>query len=523
MRGSFNVAALLVAWCVCAFAQVQEAAPAPRFTIETFLVEGNTLLSGDEIERIVAPFRGPNRDFGDVQQALERLQDAYVAHGYSAVRVLIPEQDLVAGKVRLQVIEARLHDVKVEGNQFFDEANVRASLPALKRGEPPNTRRIAEDVQLANENPAKQANVVLQATDTPGEADAVVRVVDFKPTRYTLSLDNTGNPQTGNLRLGFGFQHANVLNRDQVLTAQFITSPTNANNVKVYGAGYHVPVYSWAGSVDVFAGYSDVNSGTIQDLFTVSGKGTILGARYNQILPRVGSYEQKLGFGLDYRDFHQNVALVGTTTTLVPDITIRPWSVSYTGRLSQVGNDLAVIASFSQNIPGGVDGGATAFAAQRVGAPARYKIWRAAGVWSHALGKDYLFRLAANAQFTDDPLVIGEQFGMGGQDSVRGFYEREVSTDTGYRLSAELHGPEIGERLGADWRGHVLGFIDMAHGKDESPPRSNEEGLASVGLGLRLFQGRSIAVRADWALVTNPSGGRPNNHNRLHFALAYSF
>lgn len=523
MRWSLNLAALLLAWCACALAQVQEAPPAPRFDIARFNVVGNTLLPQPQVDAIVAPFAGKSRDFGDVQRALEALQDAYVERGFTAVRVVIPEQDLHGGEVRLQVIEARLRNVTVEGNKFFGESNVRAALPALKAGEAPNTKRIGENVQLSNENPAKQVNVVLQATDVPGQADAVVRVTDYKPTRYTLSLDNTGTPQTGNLRLGFGFQHANVADRDQVLTAQFITSPTNVNNVKIYGAGYHAPVYSWGGSVDVFAGYSDVNSGTVGDLFTVSGKGTILGARYNHILPRFGAYEQKLGFGLDYRDFHQNVALVGTNTTLVPDITIKPWSISYSGRLSQVGNDLAFLASFSQNLPGGSDGGATAFQAQRVNAPSRYKIWRAAGVWSYALPQDYLLRLAANLQYTDDPLVIGEQFGMGGQDSVRGFYEREVSNDNGYRLSTEVYGPDLGQHLGADWRARALGFIDLAHGRDVAPVRSNQEGLSSIGLGLRLNQGRSLSLRADWAIVTNASAGRPNNHDRFHFAIAYSF
>jgi hemolysin activation/secretion protein len=147
----FAFAILALAWNGFAFAQ---APVAPRFEIQRFIVEGNTLLPQSKIDGIVAPFTGAGRDFGDVQRALEALQEAYLARGFTAVRVLVPEQDIKAGTVRLQVIEARIESIRVENNKHFSEANVRASLPSLKEGSSPNTHAISENVQLVNENPA---------------------------------------------------------------------------------------------------------------------------------------------------------------------------------------------------------------------------------------------------------------------------------------------------------------------------------------------------------------------------------
>jgi hemolysin activation/secretion protein len=39
---------------------------APRFEIARFAVEGNTLLTQQEIDRAVAPHVGANKDFGDI-------------------------------------------------------------------------------------------------------------------------------------------------------------------------------------------------------------------------------------------------------------------------------------------------------------------------------------------------------------------------------------------------------------------------------------------------------------------------
>ncbi|HZQ73386.1 MAG TPA: ShlB/FhaC/HecB family hemolysin secretion/activation protein [Burkholderiales bacterium] len=514
--------------CSLALGQVQEAPPAPRFAIQKFTVDGNTLLPQKEVDRLVAPYIGPDRDFGSVQEALEALQQAYADRGYTAVRVLVPEQDLRGGDVHLQVVEARVRDIKVEGNRFFDAANVLASVPALKQGEPPNTRKISQDIQLANENPAKQTTVVLEPSDEPGKTDATLRVVDDDPRRVTLSLDNTGTPATGMLRAGIGYQHANLTGRDDVLSAQFITSPTEINNVKIFGAGYHLPMYRWGGAFDFIAGYSDVNSGTVLDLFTVSGSGTILGARYTHTLPNIGAYQQKLGVALDYRAFKQNVVLVGTTGTVVPDITIHPISLTYTGRQSLAGSDLSFLVSVSQNIPdipSSSDGNQDAFSLQRPNAPADYRIFRAAGAWSYALPNDFLLRLAANGQWARDPLVPGEQFGMGGQDSVRGFYEREAANDSGLRVSGEVYGPDMGARLGLGdtWRARLLGFIDAAHGEDKDPARALKTGMSSFGLGARVNQGKTLSLRVDAAIVTNQSPTRPDNHGRIHFSLAYSF
>ena len=75
-----------------------------------------------------------SRDFGDVQRALEALEAAFHARGYKVVTVQLPEQELGGGVVRLNVVEPKIGRIKVGGNTFYDEANVRRSMPALASG-----------------------------------------------------------------------------------------------------------------------------------------------------------------------------------------------------------------------------------------------------------------------------------------------------------------------------------------------------------------------------------------------------
>jgi hemolysin activation/secretion protein len=499
-------------------------APAPRFDIQAYVIEGNTLFEPWQLYELVEPFRGKQKDFGDIQRALEKLQAFYLERGYNAVRVLVPEQDIRSGRVRLQVIEARIRNVRIQGNRYFDNDNVRASLPALQEGKSPNTREIGANVSLANENPIRQERVVLESTPEAGKIDAVVRVTDDDPWRTTAFLDNSGNGTTGYYRAGIGFLNANFGGVDHVVNLQAITSPTQYDDVLILGAGYRIPMYRSNALLDFYGGYSDVDSGTLQDLFAVSGSGTIAGARYTQVLPRLGSYEQKLAAGLEWKAFTNHVVLVGGSGTLVPDVTTIPFLLTYTGRDQQPGRELAFYLSYAINNPYGEgDASQAAIDGARSGAEANFRIARAGVSYTRALKDDNILRVALDGQYTRYALIPGEQFGMGGVNSVRGFYERTIAHDVGHRLSIELYGPEIGYQIAPDWKGRMLGFVDMARGKDQEPVRLAEDGMASLGVGARFTKGKHLSLRLDFAMVKNGAGNRDEGEIRTDFGVAYTF
>src|SRR3989338_4957035 len=86
-----------------------------RFDITGYTLEGATLLNRAEIDAAVAPFIGKDKDFSDVQRALEAVEEVYSKRGFSAVRVSLPEQELEKGAVRFQVLESRFGKVTVKG------------------------------------------------------------------------------------------------------------------------------------------------------------------------------------------------------------------------------------------------------------------------------------------------------------------------------------------------------------------------------------------------------------------------
>ncbi len=494
-----------------------------NFDIQRYAISGVTLFKLEEIARELAPFIGKNKNFGDVQQAVDVVQNAYVVRGYSAVRVLLPEQTLASGVIQIAVTESRIGKVTVEGNKHFSDQNIRASLPALQPGSSPNTRIIAEQLRLANENPSRKTSVVLRATAQEDAVDLLANVSDEKFWEARVLLDNTGTAATGENRVGLGFMHANVLNRDHVFQLAYMTSPSKMADVTAIGAGYKIPLYAWGDSVEVIAGYADVNSGMVQDLFNISGTVLGLGARYNQNLSKWGEhYEHRFTYAVDYRAYDNNLTLEGDPVSLVPDVTAHPLSVSYSGRWQ---NKIGFQLSAAKNIPGGTEGDDAAFAASRAGAKADYQIFRYGLNIVQAFG-DWQALLAFNGQATSDALIAGEQFGLGGADSVRGFLEREIGDDKGYFAKVEIYSPNMAEMLKLPTvRFRALAFFDMGAVQRNKalPDEPTDEKIASLGLGLRAELGKGAGLKLDVAQVQDAGGAQVKGDVRVHFALNYVF
>jgi hemolysin activation/secretion protein len=511
-----------------------------QFDIVRFQIEGNTLLPEAEVQRAVAPLAGPKRVYGDIQKALEALERAYRAAGFSTVQVYVPEQELTSGVVRLQVTEGVIGKVLISGNKHFDDANIRASLPALQEGKAPNLRQMSEAIQLSNENPAKQLEVSLGVSEEEGKVDAKVAVTEENPQRVFATLDSTGTQATGEFRLGVAYQNANLFNRDHTLTLAYTGSPDAPSGVKVdiYSIGYRVPLYALGDSLDFIYGKSNVNtpssSPTLGGALGIVGKGDVFGARWNHYFARRGEYSSKLIVGFDYKYIDSSCtdatgAPVPTDPPTPPiascvPYTTRPLSLTYTGQRLSPGQLFDYNIGVAHNLGLGtrytnVDGTIDRYSYLTPGNRSTrddFNILRLGGSYLKAFPSDWQVRVAASGQYAGDPLVAAEQIGLAGSTAVRGFNERAATADSGYFANAEIYTPELAQASGARGSLRALLFYDFGRGYNQNVPADSltpaKFGIASVGAGVRYALGKDFSLRFDLAQVLD--AGPPDTKNR---------
>jgi hemolysin activation/secretion protein len=501
----------------------------PRFPVTGFLVDGNSLLTKAQVEQTLAPFTGTGRSFDTLRQAVEALENAYVNAGYGAIRVVLPAQELDQGLVKLQVFESRIGRVTVRGNSKFSEENILRSVPSLRPGDYLHQDEVTASLALANESFAKQTRLVVSRGQRENEADVQLAVTDQVPWRAVISLDNTGNDATGRNRIAVSFQHANVFDRDHSFSAQYTTSPTKRDKVSVVGFGYRIPFYERGDALEFSWGRSNVNSGTVNTAagdYAISGRGEFASARYWYGLPRWQGQAQQLFISMEKHKYESQVIPAGGTTSLIPDLSSAPVGLGYSLNGNNDTQTWRASLDYLFNIPGGDTNSTAAYnqPGARPGSDAHFSLWRYQASTQKALGNGWGLALELQGQYTNDMLISGEQFGIGGRGTIRGFNEREISGDRGFRASAELSAPALAlpfERSQA----RFVGFYDFGATQrlHALPGEQAKEGVSSAGIGLRIADSRNYQLRADLARVLDGGGNKRNGDMTTHVQLVFLF
>lgn len=521
-------------WAQAPAAPAAAAAPAPQAEVKRYDVQGNTLLPEAELQARLAGFTG-RATLERLRAAAATVQDAYRQAGWGGVVAFLPEQDLRQGVVKIRVVEGKLAKVTVDKNKQFSRENVLASLPSLKTGATPAVRRIDAEIQLANENPAKTVQVLLQPGEQPGTVAAAVTLQEQPVQRTSLRLDNTGGSSIGRWRAAVGWQHANVADADHVFAAEYQTAPQDAAAVRVFSASYRAPLYGRAMAFDAYAAWSNVDAGKVGSAagdLQFSGKGLVAGTRLAAYLPRWGNIDQRLIGGLEWRDYKNSCSIEGLPQGACgaagASVSVQPLSLTYTAQASGEWR-WGLSAGLHTNLAAGGSHGAQAdFEAVRPGSRQRYTLGRGQAHLTVPVGEGSSLAARVNGQYSREPLVPGEMFGGGGASSVRGFEERELSGDSGLALTLEFTGPDLAEGV-AGWRGadlRLVAFADAAYlsNRDDAPCMAgrHECHMGSLGAGLRLAW-QTLQLRLDVARAMSAGPVTAKGDVRAHVSLNYAF
>ena len=527
-----SVAVRIACWLLVGLAASGQAQVA-RVQVNEFVVTGNTLLPPETLDAALAPFKG-ERTLDELKLAAQAVQALYRDAGYGAVIAYVPEQSGSPGRATIAVLEGRISRVEVIGNSQFTADNIRRSLPALQVGTTPQVRLLDTQVRLANENPAKRIALTLEPGQQAGEVDARVMVVEQSPSFWTLAVDNSGNDSTGMYRGYVRYQQADLWDLDHVLSFQVGTSLTEPSSALSIGGNYRIPIYEYGMTADIFAAYSDANAGstfTAAGVLNFNGSGEVAGVLLTKYLERLGEFDPQLGVGLDLRLFLNNCDIqglpAGACGSAGESVTVNPLTIAYSAQRGGK-NPAGFSVGLSQNLGlAGPNGSAANFDAVRPGAPKYYTLFRVGGNGAVSLPSQWQLQGRLSGQLTADALIPGEQFGIAGANTVRGYIEREVVGDQGVAGSVELYAPPMLEPFGTQQAMlQGLAFVDAGkvwnHLDTPCVGTSSICPLASVGLGLRAaFRGLQLRVDVGYALKDGNS--TMAGDIRANFLATYSF
>jgi hemolysin activation/secretion protein len=488
--------------------------------VERFEVIGSTILSPEEVAEITAPFVNRPISFAELLEVRSLITQYYLERGYITTGALIPPQELTGKVVKIQVIEGGLEEINVTGTRRLNPGYVESRL-ALAANPPLNIERLREALQLLQLDPLiRNISAELSTGTKTGFNILDVEVAEADTFSLDVVLNNSRSPNVGSFRRGVEVAEANLLGiGDRISASYFNTDGSNSLDLS-----YTVPFNPRNGTLRFAFGtsLSRVIDPTFEILELTSR------SRYYELTLRQPFFQTPAReFALGLTLSHQESK---TALGILPDLDGFPISpgADNDGRTKVSAlrffqewvqrSERQVIALRSQ-FSLGVD---WLDATENPDPPdSHFFTWRGQAQWVRLLAPDTLLLLRTDVQLSDRPLLTLEQFGIGGIDSVRGYRQDFLLTDSGWFVSAEaripvLRIPSIEGVL------QIAPFVDFGLGWNRSQDDSSET-LAGIGLGLRWEQSDRLQLRLDWGIpLTDVNLTRRTwQDNGLYFSIRY--
>ncbi len=500
------------------------------FRVNGFEVVGSTIFKPEEFAELLAPFAQKSLTFEQLLAARTAVTQLYVNNGYITSGAFIPPQVSQNGTVAIQVLEGKLEDIQVHTRGRLNSNYVKSRL--VREINPPlNDKKLLRALQLLQLDPQiEKLSAELSAGVRPGTNLLTVRVEEIPAFSTQLAVDNNRAPSVGSFRQTAQASYANLLGLGDVTSVAYTKTEGSGD----WDIGYTLPINSRNGAI-AFS-YSTASSTIIEapfDRLDIKAKSRTYDLTYRQPLLqtiRENSIIQEFSLGLTASRRESQTSLLGVNYPLSlgandeGETRISALRFFQEWRQRSEREVLAARSEFSLGV-GLFD--ATVNSSQP---DSQFLAWRGQGQWVRRIGEgadtlgDTLLVVRGGVQLSAGELLALEQFGLGGQNSVRGYRQDVLLTDNGALASVELRVPilRLARQSGLV---QVAPFVDAGaawNSSDRTSPSANF--LASAGIGLRLRLGNGLAANLDWGipLVNLDSKGKTWQENGLYFSITSS-
>jgi len=504
--------------------------PLPRkipltITVERFDVVGSTVFSPEELAQATAEFTKRPISLAEVYQARSKITELYIKKGYITSGAYIPPQTIQSGVIKIQVVEGKLEEIQVTGTRRLNSNYVRSRL-AIATSPPLNRQQLLEALQLLQLNPLIQnLSAELSTGSRIGTSVLQVEIKEAKTFSTQVVFDNGRSPSVGSFRRRLQASEANLLGLGDGLSVAY----TNTDGSNSFDGSYTFPLNARNGTLSF--NYGTTSSHVIErpfDFLDIQSASRYYELTFRQPVIQTPTQELALGLTASRREseissplFQQglspNELSPGADEEGRTRVSALRFFQEWTSRSSR-----EVIALRSQlNL--GI--GALDATINSDRPDSRFFAWQGQAQWARLLAPETLLLLRLNTQLASTSLLPLEQFGLGGQDSVRGYRQDFLLTDNGTLASAEVQIPIL--RLPqTDSALQIIPFADFGVAwNNSSRDYSSPNTLASVGLGLRWRQGDRFTARLDWGIPlisVDSSNGRTWQENGVYFYLLYN-
>ena len=457
-----------------------------KFTLGALNIDGATVFSQEQLSRYFEPYLATEVDQSKLGEIAMAITARYRQSGYILSYATLPSQDVVAGMVRLQVVEGRVDNVIVQGAGKA-ERTIKAIAAPLTHSGPLREDSLERTLGLLRDLPGYTVTDVALLRSAADPSLYTLKItVGRTHTHGFLYADSRGTSDDRHARIYSSFSVTSLGLQGDELRVDMFAMPESHSRFLFGQVLAAVPLGSnglrlsaWASRGDQSL-WSGPNFSGVSENFSVQLSYPFKRSRALTVVGKASFTDwRSVGNQQGTRQLHDRlrVARIGA-------------EISHEGAANFQGELL-----LSQGIPfSGMTRTGDPLASRPGGSGRFTKFWALAQL-SCPLSDRFTLRAVGVAQYASRPLLSVEEFSLGGDRIGRGYdFNSRIGDqgaggglEIGYRTGKAAATPEV--------FGYADGGIAVELGSPVAPRRTRS--LASAGIGSRFsLGGIRISVEA---------------------------
>ncbi len=493
------------------------------FELKAVQVEGATQLKSDEIKQFYQDKIGKKITLGELNKIAADITAYYRNKGFILTKAVVPPQRIDKGVAKIRVIEGFVSDVQLKGDVGSKDSVLYQYAEKIKASKPLDATILEHYLLLMEDLPGVEARAVLQPSpNVAGASQIIVNIKRSATEGSSVSVNNRGTRYLGPVQATAVLAANNLMGNDEQTSIRVINTPLYHEELRYIGAHHEMQIGVQGTKLALDANFTQTRPGFTLEDFDVQGENYTFEAGVSH--PIIRSRQDNWFVNSDFSVQRINLNSLGVN--LYQD-NLRIFRVGSTYDFVDLSN---AVNRFEGNVAKGLNWDAGNHFLDHSRANGESSFWKftANATRIQPIYGSWSASIAADAQYSHDPLFAAEEYALGGQQFGSAFDPAELSGDSALagRLELQYNGT-LNDIYLPSYQSY--GFYDVGKVWNRNVQSASEEksaSLASAGIGARLNISDSVTGNMELAFPLTrkvSASGEDGYGTRFFFGLQYRY
>ena len=282
-------------------------AETPCFRIDVVQLEGAHRADFAFLQKYLAGYRSRCLGQQGLRLLARRATDLLLARGYITSRVVIPDQNLATGRLRVVLLAGTVAAIRFAPGSV--KVNWRSALP-IRPGDVLNLRAIEQGLEQLKRVPSQDARVDIAPGAQPDTSDLVLTIMQGRRWRIIANLDDSGAPGTGKEQGGLTLAIDQPFGINDLLSIGYTHSLGRFDpkkGTRGHNLNYSAPWGNWTFGLSSMAyGYRETVFGSLQS-FAYTGTSNTTAVSATRLVHRDAHSRTSLQVSVATRNEHSYI------------------------------------------------------------------------------------------------------------------------------------------------------------------------------------------------------------------------